>query len=79
MDTERTVKNPYLQVVEDHLESGQPDTKRAVDALIGRGRPPGQAKQIVAEVVKSVVAGGARELDPAQYAAALQKMLATES
>lgn len=82
MDSERTVKNPYIQVVDDHLESGDPpDTRKAVDALVGKGRSPGQAKQIVAEVVKAemnAMISGGREFDNAKYAAALQKMLATE-
>jgi len=82
MDSERTVKNPYIQVVDDHLESGDPpDTKKAVEALLARGRSPGQAKQIVAEVVKAemgeMLAAG-RDFDNAKYAAALQRMLATE-
>jgi len=82
MEAERTVKNPYIQVVEDHLESGDPpDTKKAVDTLVGKGRSPGQARQIVAEVVKGemneMLAAG-RDFDNAKYAAALQRMLATE-
>ena len=82
MDSERTVKNPYIQVVDDHLESGDPpDTKKAVEALLGKGRSPGQAKQIVAEVVKAEMnemLSAGRDFDNAKYAAALQKMLATE-
>lgn len=82
MDSERTVKNPYIQVVDDHIESGEPaDTKKAVDALLAKGRSPGQARQIVAEVVKAemneMLAAG-RAFDNAKYSAALQKMLATE-
>ena len=82
MDSERTVKNPYIQVVDDHLESGDPpDTKKAVDALLGKGRSLGQAKQIVAEVVKaemSEMLAKGRDFDNAKFAVALQKMLATE-
>jgi len=82
MDSEKTVKNPYIQVVDDHIESGDPpETRKAVDALLAKGRSPGQAKQIVAEVVKAemnqMLASG-RAFDNAAYAAALQKMLATE-
>ena len=82
MDSERTVKNPYIQVVDDHLESGDPpETKKAVEALVAKGRSPGQAKQIVAEVVKAemnAMLAASRDFDNAKYAAALQKMLATE-
>ena len=82
MDTEKTVKNPYLQVVEDHLASGDPpDTKKAVDALVGKGRSPGEAKQLVAVVVRDEMQemmSAGRDFDNAKFAAALQKMLATE-
>jgi len=82
MDSERTVKNPYIQVVDDHMDSGDPpETKQAVEALVGKGRSPGQAKQIVAEIVKAEMnemLASSRGFDNAKYAAALQKMLATE-
>jgi hypothetical protein len=82
MDSERTVKNPYIQVVDDHLESGDPpETKKAVDALVARGRDIGQAKQIVAEIVKAEMKemlAGNRAFDNAKYAASLEKMLSTE-
>ncbi|APV48991.1 hypothetical protein BWI17_04425 [Betaproteobacteria bacterium GR16-43] len=82
MDTERTVKNPYIQVVEDHLESGDPpETKAALDALVAKGRSPGEAKQLVATVVRdemSEMMSAGREFDNAKYAAALKKLLATE-
>ena len=82
MDSEKAVKNPYIQVVDDHLESGDPpDTKAAVDALIGKGRSAGEAKQLVATVVRDemqeMLAAG-REFDNTKYAAALKKLLATE-
>ena len=82
MEAEKTVKNPYIQVVDDHLESGDPpDTRKAVDLLLGKGRSATQAKQIVAEVVKAEMGemlSAGRAFDNAKYAAALQKMLATE-
>ena len=82
MDTEKTVKNPYLQVVEDHLESGDPpETKAALDALVAKGRAPGEAKQLLATVVRDEMAemmSAGREFDNAKYAAALKKLLATE-
>lgn len=82
MDTEKTVKNPYIQVVDDHLDSGDPpDTKKAVDTLIAKGRSPGEAKQLVAVVVKDEMQemlSAGRDFDNAKYTAALQKMLASE-
>lgn len=82
MDSEKTVKNPYIQVVDDHLESGDPpETRGAIDALVAKGRDLGQAKQIVAEVVKAEMRemlSGNRPFDNAKYSAALQTMLATE-
>ena len=82
MDSEKTVKNPYIQVVDDHLASGDPpDTKSAVDTLVGKGRSPGEAKQLVAIVVRDemqeMLAAG-RDFDNTKYAAALKKLLATE-
>jgi uncharacterized protein YoaH (UPF0181 family) len=82
MDSEKTVKNPYLQVVEDHLESGEPpETKSAVEALVGKGRSPGEAKQLVATVVREEMQemmSAGRDFDNAKYAVALKKMLAAE-
>ena len=82
MDAERTVKNPYLQIVEDHLESGDPpDTKAAYEALLGKGRSAGEAKQLIAAVVhvemQEMLSAG-RGFDTSKYAAALKKMLAAE-
>ncbi len=82
MDAERTVKNPHIQIVDDHLESGDPpDTKAAYDVLLGKGRSPGKAKQLIATVVRAemqqmITAG--RDFDKARYAAALGRLLASE-
>ena len=82
MDSEKTVKNPYIQVVDDHMESGDPpETRATVEALIGKGRSPGEAKQLVAVIVRDEMQemlSGGRDFDNAKYAAALKKMLATE-
>lgn len=82
MDSEKTVKNPYLQMVEDHIASGEPpETKSTVDALIGKGRSPGEAKQLVATIVKvemQEMLSMSRPFDRAKYAAALKKLLASE-
>lgn len=82
MDAERTVKNPYIQVVEDHMASGEPpETKQAIDALVGKGRSPGEAKQLVASVVREEMQemlSASRDFDNAKYAAALKRLLATE-
>lgn len=82
MDTEKTVKNPYIQVVEDHLASGDPpETKAALEALAAKGRSPGEAKQLVATVVRDEMQemlSAGREFDNAKYAVALKKLLASE-
>lgn len=82
MDAERTVKNPHLQVVEDHLESGDPpDTKAAYDVLLGKGRSAGEAKQLIAAVVRvemQEMLSAGREFDHSKYGVALKKMLAAE-
>ncbi len=82
MDSERTVKNPYIQVVEDHLESGDPpETKAAIDQLLGKGRSPGEAKQLVAAVVRAemeAMMSANRQFDGEKYATELKKMVASE-
>jgi uncharacterized protein YoaH (UPF0181 family) len=82
MDSEKTVRNPYLQVVEDHLESGDPpETKSAVEALIAKGRSASEAKQLVAAVVREEMQemmSAGRDFDNPKYAVALKKMLAAE-
>lgn len=82
MDSEKTVKDAFIQVVEDHMASGDPpETKAAVETLIERGRSPGQAKQLVAGVVKvemQEMLSTSRPFDSAKYAAGLKKLLASE-
>jgi uncharacterized protein YoaH (UPF0181 family) len=83
MDSDKTLKDPFIQVVDDHIESGDPpETKAAVDQLLARGRSPGQAKMLVANVVRiemqAMMAEG-REFDTAKYAAALKALLAAEA
>ena len=83
MESDKTLKDPFIQVVDDHIESGDPpDTKAAVDQLLARGRSPGQAKMLVANVVRvemqAMMAEG-RQFDDAKYAAALKALLAAEA
>ena len=82
MDSDRTIRNPHLQIVEEHLTKGDPpDTRAAIDALVAKGHPPGHAKQLVANVVKAEMEAmikGMRAFDKKKYAADLQKMLAAE-
>lgn len=82
MDADKTLKDPFIQVVDDHLASNDPpETKAALDKLVERGRSMGQAKSLVASVVRlemqDMMAKG-REFDNAGYAAALQALLAQE-
>ena len=83
MDSDKTLKDPFIQVVDDHIESGDPpETKAAVDQLLARGRSPGQAKMLVANVVRvemQAMMAEAREFDTAKYAAALKALLAAEA
>jgi UDP-glucose 4-epimerase len=83
MDADKTLKNPFIQVVEDHIASGDPpETKAAVDQLLGKGRSQNEAVQLVSRVVQAemsdMMAKG-RDFDNAKYAADLKKMLAAES
>lgn len=83
MDSDKTLKDPFIQVVDDHLASNDPpETKAALDTLVDRGRSTGQAKSLVASVVRiemqEMMATG-REFDNAKYAAALEKLLSQEA
>jgi uncharacterized protein YoaH (UPF0181 family) len=82
MNSDKTLKDPFLQIVDDHIDGGDPpETKSAVDQLLARGRSPGQARKLVAEVVRvemqAMMAEG-REFDNAKFAAALKALLAAE-
>lgn len=83
MDSDKTLKDPFIQVVDDHIESGDPpETKAAVNELLARNRSQGQAKMLVANVVRvemqAMMAEG-REFDNVKYAAALKALLASEA
>lgn len=82
MDQDKTVKDPFMQVVEDHLASGEPPmTKAAYDRLVGKGHTPVEAKQMISGVVRGEMqlmmsTGGA--FDDARFKVALEKMLAAQ-
>lgn len=82
MDADRTVKDPFMQVVEDHLASGEPPvTKAAYDRLVSKGHSPIEAKQLISGVVRGEMqqmmsSGGA--FDDARFKVALEKLLASE-
>ena len=82
MDSDKTLKDPFIQVVDDHLSTGDPpETRSTVDALVEQGRSLGQAKSLVAAVVRGEMQemmSAGREFDNAKYAAALKKLLADE-
>jgi hypothetical protein len=82
MESDKTLKDPFIQVVDDHIESSDPpETKAAFDQLLARGRSPGQAKMLVANIVRvemqAMMAEG-REFDNVKYATALKALLAAE-
>ncbi len=83
MDMDKTQKDPFLQVVDDHISSGDPPvTKATVDALVARGRSPGQAKSLVSAVVRAemqAMMAESREFDDAKFSAALKKLLDDEA
>ena len=83
MDADKTLKDPFIQVIDDHIESGDPpDTKAAYEKLIEMGRSPGQAKMLLSSIVRkemqAMMAEG-REFDNAKYAAALKALIAAEA
>jgi hypothetical protein len=80
MDSDKTQRDPFIQVVEDHLASGDPpETKAAYDKLIANEKSPSQAKALLAGVVRKemqqMMASGS-SFDNARYKAAVDKLLA---
>lgn len=81
-DNDKTLRDPFIQIVEDHLASGDPaETKAAYDKLIAKERSPSQAKALIARVIQKemqamMAAGGS--FDTARYKAELDKLLASQ-
>ena len=79
MESDKTQRDPFIQVVEDHLASGDPpDTKAAFDKLLAAEKSPSQAKALIAGVVRKemqqmMASGGS--FDNARFKAAIDKLL----
>lgn len=83
MDSDKTQRDPFMQVVEDHLASGDPpETKAVFDKLVANERSPSQAKAMIATIVRKemqlmMATGGS--FDIPRFKAALERLLAAES
>ncbi|QJR13398.1 hypothetical protein [Usitatibacter palustris] len=82
MDADKTLKDPFIQIVDDHIASGDPpETQAAYDKLIAKERSPSQAKNLIARVIQKemqemMASGGS--FDVARYKAGLDKLLASQ-
>lgn len=75
---DRTVKDAFMEVVVNQLETGDPpETKATLERLMGAGNSKGEAMQLIAAVARNemqaMLAAG-REFDSARYAKLLAKL-----
>jgi hypothetical protein len=79
---DRTVKDAYMEVVQNQLETGDPpETKATLDRLVAEGNSEGEAMQLIAAVARKemqamMASGGA--FDNARYAKLLAKLPAID-
>ena len=76
--TDRTVKDAYMEIVENQLETGDPPESRAtLDRLKAAGNTENEALQLMAAVARNemqaMLAEG-RQFDNARYAKLLAKL-----
>jgi uncharacterized protein YoaH (UPF0181 family) len=75
---DRTVKDAFMEVVVNQLETNDPpETKATLDRLVAAGHSEGEAMQLIAAVARNemqaMLAAG-REFDNARYAKLLAKL-----
>lgn len=80
MEHDKTQRDPFIQIVEDHLASGEPpETKAAYDALMAKDRSASQAKALIAGAIRietQEMMAKDRAFDSAHYKTLLDKILA---
>ena len=70
---DRTVKNAFMQVVVNQLETGDPpETQATLDRLMAEGNSEGEAMQLIAAVARNemqamLAAGEAGAAEPAVF------------
>ena len=76
--TDRTVKDAYMEIVENQLETGDPpDTKVTLDRLMAAGDSQGDAMKLIAAVARNEMQemlSAGRPFDNARYARLLAKL-----
>jgi uncharacterized protein YoaH (UPF0181 family) len=75
---DRTVKNAFMEVVMNQLETGDPpETQATLDRLMAEGNSQGEAMQLIAAVARNemqaMLAAG-RPFDNVRYAQLLAKL-----
>ena len=75
---DRTVKNAFMEVVMNQLETGDPpETQATLDRLMAEGNSQGEAMQLIAAVARNemqaMLAAG-RSFDNVRYAQLLAKL-----
>ncbi len=79
---DRTVRDVFMEVVVNQLETGDPpETKATLERLIAAGHARGEAMQLISAVVRNemqaMMAAG-REFDNARYAGLLARLPVVE-
>lgn len=79
---DRTVKNAFMEVVANQLETGDPPEARAtLDRLVAAGNTEGEAMQLIAAVARNemqAMLAGSRQFDNVRYAKLLAKLPALD-
>ena len=75
---DRTVKDAFMEVVVNQLETGDPpETKATLDRLTAAGHSNSEAMQLIAAVARNemqAMMAASRPFDNARYAALLAKL-----
>ena len=75
---DKTVKDAFMEVVVNQLETGDPpETRATLDRLVAAGHSNGEAMQLIAAVARKemqAMLSGGRQFDNAHYAKLLAKL-----
>jgi uncharacterized protein YoaH (UPF0181 family) len=75
---DKTVKDAFMEVVVNQLETGDPpETRATLDRLLAAGHAKGEAMQLIAAVARNemqAMMAMARQFDNARYAQLLAKL-----
>jgi hypothetical protein len=75
---DKTVKDAFMEVVVNQLETGDPpETKATLERLVAAGNTQGEAMQLIAAVARNemqAMMAASRPFDNARYASLLAKL-----